>query len=289
MAKLAFYGGGLMAAPSLWGERYAAAARIGHTSVMATGLESAVTSSRLWTASASRATSLTRPESSAGSIRQPSGFRDVRGRHFSLRRGARGQPARHGCSRGRCSAPPRPPIRPASWSPPPARGWPWRSAVPLMSGERVVGVFGLSRGTRRRAGDATSAPHAASGRGASPSGAGPLDEANRRGAPPEHRNGQKPHPAAPPGPRRPFPARAVAAARASYILLTTPKPARPPTPPTPRRRDRPARARHATARVHRRPRAHFRAESEAGEGPVGDRGFEPRTSALSERRSNRLS
>jgi hypothetical protein len=30
-------------------------------------------------------------------------------------------------------------------------------------------------------------------------------------------------------------------------------------------------------------------QSEAGQGKVGDRGFEPRTSALSERRSNRLS
>ncbi len=82
------------------------------------------------------------------------------------------------------------------------------SSVPLMSGERVVGVFGLFEGTpRRHAHSAASAPHAPSGRGASSSGAGPLDEADRRRAPREHRDGQEPHPPSLSGPRRPFPAR----------------------------------------------------------------------------------
>jgi hypothetical protein len=36
--------------------------------------------------------------------------------------------------------------RPASWSRPPERGWPWISSVRLMGGERAVGVFGLFEG-----------------------------------------------------------------------------------------------------------------------------------------------
>ena len=60
------------------------------------------------------------------------------------------------------------------------------SAVPLMNGERVVGVFGL---IEERPDDmrhsATPASHPPPGRGAPSSGAGPLDEADRRRAPPE--------------------------------------------------------------------------------------------------------
>ena len=82
------------------------------------------------------------------------------------------------------------------------------SSVPLKSGERVVGVFGLFEGQpRRRAHSAASASHPPSGRGASSSGAGPFDEADRRRAPPEHRDGQEPHPPPLPGPRRPLAAR----------------------------------------------------------------------------------
>ena len=77
------------------------------------------------------------------------------------------------------------------------------SSVPLMSGERVVGVFGLFEGRPDdRAHGATSASHPPSGRGASSSGAGPLDEADRRRAPPEHRDGQEPHPPSLSGSRR---------------------------------------------------------------------------------------
>ena len=113
------------------------------------------------------------------------------------------------CSPGRCSAAPRPRRRPASWSRPPGRGVAVEiSAVPLMSGERVVGVFGL---IEERPDDtlrsATPASHPPSGRGASSSGAGPLDQADRRRAPPEHRDSQEPHPPSLSRPRRPFPTR----------------------------------------------------------------------------------
>ena len=82
------------------------------------------------------------------------------------------------------------------------------SAVPLMSGERVVGVFGLIEGRPDdSAHGATPASHPSSGRGASSSGAGPLDEADRRRAPPEHRDGQEPHPPSLSGPRRQLPTR----------------------------------------------------------------------------------
>ena len=82
------------------------------------------------------------------------------------------------------------------------------SAVPLMSGERVVGVFGLLEGRPDdRPHSATAASHPSSSRGASSSGAGPLDEADRRRAPPEHRDRQEPHPPSPSGPRRQLPTR----------------------------------------------------------------------------------
>ena len=82
------------------------------------------------------------------------------------------------------------------------------SSVPLMNGERVVGVFGL---IEERPDDthhsATPASHPPSSRGASSSGAGPLDEADRRRAPPEHRDSQEPHPPSLSGPRRQYPTR----------------------------------------------------------------------------------
>ena len=68
------------------------------------------------------------------------------------------------------------------------------SAVALKNGERVVGVFGLFE---ERPDDSTKAPPAH----LTPrqvevlsSRAGPLDEADRRRAPSEHRDGQEPHP-----------------------------------------------------------------------------------------------
>ena len=82
------------------------------------------------------------------------------------------------------------------------------SSVPLMSGERVVGVFGL---IEERPDDSPSAPppHL------TPRQVevlrlletGPLDEADRRRAPPEPRDGQEPHPPSLPGPRRQLPTR----------------------------------------------------------------------------------
>jgi len=61
------------------------------------------------------------------------------------------------------------------------------SAVPLRNGERVVGVFGL---IEERPDDSPAAPPPAShpppSRGASSVGAGPLDEADRRRAPPQY-------------------------------------------------------------------------------------------------------
>ena len=81
------------------------------------------------------------------------------------------------------------------------------SAAPLMNGERVVGVFGLFEGrptTRPQRHPRISPP----ARSRSPSsGAGPLDEADRRRAPSEHRDGQEPHPPSLQGPRRPLPTR----------------------------------------------------------------------------------
>ena len=80
------------------------------------------------------------------------------------------------------------------------------SSVALTNGETVVGVFGL---IEERPDDSTQsaapASHSSSGRGASSSGAGPLDEADRRRAPPEHRDGQEPRPPSLSGPRRQLP------------------------------------------------------------------------------------
>ena len=82
------------------------------------------------------------------------------------------------------------------------------SSVPLRSGERVVGVFGLFEARPDdSAHSATPAPHPPSGRGASSSGARPLDEADRGRAPPEHRDSQEPHPPSLQGPRGPLPPR----------------------------------------------------------------------------------
>ena len=79
------------------------------------------------------------------------------------------------------------------------------SAVPLMSGEQVVGVFGLFA---ERPDDSPTAPHPhltpRQVGGASSAGAGPLDEADRSRAPPEHRDGQEPHPPSLSGARRQF-------------------------------------------------------------------------------------
>ena len=82
------------------------------------------------------------------------------------------------------------------------------SSVPLKSGETVVGVFGLIEGRPDdSAHSATPASHPPPGRGASPSRAGPLDEADRRRAPPEPRDGQEPRPPSLSGPRRQLPTR----------------------------------------------------------------------------------
>ena len=82
------------------------------------------------------------------------------------------------------------------------------SSVPLKDGERVVGVFGL---IEERPDDtpenATPESHPSSSRGASSSGAGPLDEADRRRAPSEPRDGQKPRPPSVSGARRQHPTR----------------------------------------------------------------------------------
>ena len=81
------------------------------------------------------------------------------------------------------------------------------SAVALKNGERVVGVFGLFE---ERPDDSTKAPPAH----LTPrqvevlsSRAGPLDEADRRRAPSEPRDGQKPRPPSLPSPRRQHPTR----------------------------------------------------------------------------------
>ena len=82
------------------------------------------------------------------------------------------------------------------------------SSVPLTNGETVVGVFGLiEERPDDSAHSATPASHPPPGRGASSSGAGPLDEADRRRAPPEHRDGQEPRPPSLSGPRRQLPTR----------------------------------------------------------------------------------
>ena len=82
------------------------------------------------------------------------------------------------------------------------------SAVPLKSGERVVGVFGL---LEERPDDTlsctTPASHPPPSRGASSSRAGSLDEADRCRAPPEHRDSQEPRPPSLPGTRRQLPTR----------------------------------------------------------------------------------
>ena len=69
------------------------------------------------------------------------------------------------------------------------------SAVPLMGGERVVGVFGMLTGPLDERGRRTAgAPDAPSGRSAASPRAGTLDEADRPGAPREQRNGAEPRP-----------------------------------------------------------------------------------------------
>ena len=93
------------------------------------------------------------------------------------------------------------------------------SAVPLMSGETVVGVFGLLEGGAKDRPCATPPSHPPPGRSATPSGAGLLDEADRRGAPSEHRDGQEPHPPSLSGPRRQLPARGR---RRRTVLLNEP-------------------------------------------------------------------
>ena len=81
------------------------------------------------------------------------------------------------------------------------------SAVPLRDGETVVGVFGLLEGHPEAPTAPPAASHPPPGRGASSSGAGPLDEADRGRAPPEPRDGQEPRPPSLPSPRRQHPAR----------------------------------------------------------------------------------
>jgi PAS domain S-box-containing protein len=69
------------------------------------------------------------------------------------------------------------------------------SAVPLMDGERVVGVFGLLAGPLvEEASSPPRAPHAPAGRGSATARTGTFDEADRPGAAPEHGDGQEPHP-----------------------------------------------------------------------------------------------
>jgi PAS domain S-box-containing protein len=77
------------------------------------------------------------------------------------------------------------------------------SAVPLTNGERVAGVFGLFE-ERPHDRMTVSHPHPTPppGGGASSVGAGALDEADRRRAAPERRNGQKPYSPAISGTRR---------------------------------------------------------------------------------------
>ena len=84
--------------------------------------------------------------------------------------------------------------RPASWFRPPARGWPELSAVPLMSGERVVGIFGL---IEERPDDTPTPPPHLTPRQVEVLRLlerGYSTKQNRRRAPPEHRDGQEPHP-----------------------------------------------------------------------------------------------
>ena len=82
------------------------------------------------------------------------------------------------------------------------------SSVPLKNGERVVGVFGLiEEHPDESARSATPASHSSSSRGASSVGTGPLDEADRRRAPPEHRDSQEPRPPSLSGSRRQLPTR----------------------------------------------------------------------------------
>ena len=105
-----------------------------------------------WQASASRATSSTQRESSAGSIRPPSGssatFAVATSPRSSHPRTAT-EPASR--SPARCSVPRRPPRRPASWSRPPGRGCDVElSAVPLKNGEAGGRRLRADRGTPRR-------------------------------------------------------------------------------------------------------------------------------------------
>ena len=83
------------------------------------------------------------------------------------------------------------------------------SAVPLRNGDRVVGVFGL---LEERADDESMVPPPphltpSAGRGAAPAGAGPLDEADRRRAPPQHGDRQESRPPSLPRSRRQHEAR----------------------------------------------------------------------------------
>jgi PAS domain S-box-containing protein len=82
------------------------------------------------------------------------------------------------------------------------------SSVPLMSGDRVVGVFGLVE-ERPDARLLAPPPHLTP-RQVEVLGLlehGPFDEADRCRASSEHRNGQEPHPSSFPGSRRQLPAR----------------------------------------------------------------------------------
>ena len=79
------------------------------------------------------------------------------------------------------------------------------SAVPLKNGERVVGVFGQIEGRPADTSiSATPASHPSPGRGAAAAGTGPLDEADRRRAPSQHRDGEEPCSPSLSGSRRPL-------------------------------------------------------------------------------------
>jgi hypothetical protein len=183
--------------------------RISHTSVMATGLAVGGDAEQALGTSVSRVTSSTQRESSGGSIRPPNGFSAmfaVATSPPSSRQRTAGAPP--SSSPGRCWAPPRPRMRPPSWFRPPVPGCPWRSA---RCRSRAANGWSASSGCSKEA--RTTRPQRRL-RTSPPvrsrcfsSGAGPLDEADRRRAPREHRDGQKPHPPSLSRPRRPLPAR----------------------------------------------------------------------------------
>ena len=82
------------------------------------------------------------------------------------------------------------------------------SAVALKDGETGGRRLRADRGPpRRQRHSATPASHPPPSRGASSSGAGLLDEADRRRAPSEHRDGQEPRPPSLSSPRRQHPTR----------------------------------------------------------------------------------